>query len=78
MLLLHPAYDVYFVSAVKEQGIIRPRTGKKDYLEGLVNFYKGNAEKLENCRAAKYVDGLKYPQMNILDMGFWELGKPEK
>lgn len=46
---------------------------KKSILE-LVNFYEDNSEKLEDARKNMEVEGLPYPQMKMLDMGFWKIG----
>ena len=40
----------------------------------LVDFYEENEEKLEQARSKMEVCGLQYPQMKILDMGFWQIG----
>ena len=68
-----PAYDRFFVEGVKDQcvttGIFSIRS-----LLNLVDFYKDNMERLEELRKTLYAYDLPYPQMKLLDMGFWQIG----
>ena len=76
-----PAYDRFFVDAVKKNKVT---TGNYNIasLQKLIKFYEEHQEKLENLRSEfliKYeFDGeektLDYPQMKLLDIGFWEIG----
>ena len=76
-----PAYDRFFVDAVKKNKVT---TGNYNIasLQKLIKFYEEHQEKLENLRSEfliKYeFDGeektLDYPQMKLLDMGFWKIG----
>ena len=43
-------------------------------LLGLVDFYEKNYVKLEKARKKLKVYDLPYPQMKLLDMGFWQIG----
>ena len=76
-----PAYDRFFVDAVKKNEVT---TGNYNIasLHKLIKFYEEHQEKLEKLRSEfliKYeFDGeektLDYPQMKLLDMGFWKIG----
>ena len=68
-----PAYDRYFISGVKDQGIA---TGcfSHNSLLSLIDFYKKNYVQLEYVRSRLSVYDLPYPQMKLLDMGFWQIG----
>ena len=76
-----PAYDRFFVDAVKKNNVT---TGNYNIasLQKLIKFYEEHQEKLENLRSEfliKYeFDGeektLDYPQMKLLDIGFWKIG----
>lgn len=76
-----PAYDRFFVDAVKKNKVT---TGNYNIasLQKLIKFYEEHQEKLENLRSEfliKYeFDGeektLDYPQMKLLDIGFWKIG----
>ncbi|MCK9140472.1 hypothetical protein MZB18_03750 [Haemophilus influenzae] len=76
-----PAYDRFFVDAVKKNEVT---TGNYNItsLQKLIKFYEENQKKLEKLRSEfliKYeFDGeektLDYPQMKLLDIGFWKIG----
>ena len=82
-----PAYDRFFVKAVTN---IDEETKKKvttrNYniasLQKLIKFYEENQEKLEKLRSKFLIEyqfnedkkTLLYPQMKVLDMGFWKIG----
>ncbi len=40
----------------------------------LVDFYEHNEEQLEKIRMKMKIEDIPYPQMKILDMGFWQIG----
>ena len=40
----------------------------------LVDFYKENSAQLGLVRKKMKVKGMRYPQMKLLDMGFWQIG----
>ena len=40
----------------------------------LVDFYEKNSAQLEPAREKMKVEGMPYPQMKMLDMGFWQVG----
>ena len=68
-----PAYDRYFISGVKDQHITTGFFNIRSLLK-LVDFYENNREKLEQLRSEFEFHGLLYPQMKILDLGFWQIG----
>ena len=68
-----PAYDRFFVEGVKSQGVTIGNYSIKSLLN-LVDFYESNTEHLENCRKNLFAYDLQYPQMKLIDMGFWQIG----
>ena len=68
-----PAYDRYFISGMKSQKVA---TGNYNIISiiQLVDFYENNAEHLECAREKMKIENLPYPQMKMLDMGFWQIG----
>ena len=68
-----PAYDRYFIEGVKDQKVTTGNYNLKSLLK-LVDFYESNKEKLEKTRKSLTVYSLPYPQMKLLDMGFWQIG----
>jgi len=82
-----PAYDRFFVKAVTN---IDEETKKKvttrNYniasLQKLIKFYEEHQEKLEKLRSQFLIEykfegrkkTLDYPQMKLLDIGFWKIG----
>ena len=40
----------------------------------ILDFYENNADRLESARLKMLFDGIPYPQMKLLDMGFWQIG----
>ena len=67
-----PAYDRFFVAGIKELNIAK---GKFDgeSLKNLADFYVKNIDKFENLNF-QIDEIIPYPQMKILDMGFWKIG----
>lgn len=68
-----PAYDRYFISGIKNQKIATGNYNIKSVMQ-LVTFYEENATRLEPVRETMEVEGLPYPQMKMMDMGFWQIG----
>ena len=68
-----PAYDRYFIAGVKDQKVT---TGIYNFksLKKLADFYENNKNELEKVRNTMTVYDLPYPQMKLLDMGFWQIG----
>ena len=40
----------------------------------LVDFYEKNSARFEPVREKMEVEGMPYPQMKMIDMGFWQVG----
>lgn len=68
-----PAYDRYFVAGIKNQKISTGNYNINSILK-LVDFYDANNDKLESVREALKVYDMDYPQMKLIDMGFWQIG----
>ena len=68
-----PAYDRFFVEGVKDQCVTTGIYSLKSLLN-LVDFYEANQTRLEEQRRTLFVYDLPYPQMKLLDMGFWQIG----
>ena len=68
-----PAYDRYFIDGVKNKNVASGQFGKNS-LMSLVAFYEQNDTQLEETRRGLKACGLSYPQMKLLDMGFWQIG----
>lgn len=68
-----PAYDRYFISGIKDQKVATGNYSIKSVLQ-LVDFYVLHEEQLESVRNGMKVHHLTYPQMKVLDMGFWQIG----
>ncbi len=68
-----PAYDKYFTERIRSQKTASGTYGISSLL-CLANFYEENYEKLEKTRENFKVYDLNYPQMKILDMGFFGIG----
>lgn len=70
-----PAYDRFFIQGIKSLGV---STGNfnRNSLDKLINFYRKNSDRLEEIRKSLRVDksNLIYPQMKLIDMGFWQIG----
>lgn len=70
-----PAYDRYFINAIKDKKVAVGSYNSKSILQ-LVDFYEKNADEFEAARKNMKVKAcdLPYPQMKFLDMGFWQIG----
>ena len=71
-----PAYDNYFVKAVRKLGVASGLFGKES-VKKLISFYESNRLQFDAVRKSMRMPGTKliYPQMKFLDMGFWQMGK---
>ncbi len=74
-----PAYDRYFTSAIKflkiKPGTFNTKTMAS--MNKLIEFYKNHYFKLEEIRKGLQISrrtNILYPQMKIIDMGFWQIG----
>lgn len=68
-----PAYDRFFVDGIKKHKVTTQEYSLESVLR-LVGFYEAHNDRLEEARRGFEVDGLIYPQMKLLDMGFWQVG----
>ena len=68
-----PAYDRFFVDGIKKYKVTTGEYNLKSVLR-LVDFYEAHNDRLEEARHGFEDDGLMYPQMKLLDMGFWQIG----
>ena len=67
------AFDRYFVFGLKSQKVVIGTYNIKSILQ-LVIFYENNIEQLDSVPQKFIVADMLYPQMKILDMGFWQIG----
>lgn len=68
-----PAYDRYFIAGIKNKKVATGNYNIKSIMQ-LVDFYEKNADQLEYARVKMEIEGLLYPQMKMIDMGFWQIG----
>ena len=68
-----PAYDRFFQDGVATYKVTTQEYSAKSVLK-LVDFYEEHNDRLEEARREMQTDDLIYPQMKLLDMGFWQVG----
>ena len=68
-----PAYDRFFQDGVATYKVTTREYGRNS-LRKLVDFYEEHNDRLEEARRGMRVGDLTYPQMKLLDMGFWQIG----
>lgn len=68
-----PAYDRFFQDGAKYLGLEHNSYNEKSLRE-LADFYEEHNDRLEETRRGMRVGDLTYPQMKLLDMGFWQIG----
>lgn len=68
-----PAYDRFFQDGVATYKVTTQEYSLKSVLR-LVDFYEAHNDRLEEARRGMRTDDLIYPQMKLLDMGFWQIG----
>ena len=68
-----PAYDRFFQDGVATYKVTTQEYSPKSVLK-LVDFYEEHNDRLEEARRGMRVGDLTYPQMKLLDMGFWQIG----
>ena len=68
-----PAYDRFF-----QDGVATYKVTTQEYslesVRKLAKFYEAHNDRLEEARRGMRVGDLIYPQMKLLDMGFWQVG----
>ena len=68
-----PAYDRFFVDGIKKHKVTTGEYSLKSVLR-LADFYEAHNDRLEEARRGMRTEDLTYPQMKLLDMGFWQIG----
>ena len=68
-----PAYDRFFQDGVATYKVTTQEYSLDSVLR-LVDFYEEHNDRLEEARRGMRTDDLIYPQMKLLDMGFWQVG----
>lgn len=68
-----PAYDRFFEEGARHLGL-KEKNYKKNSLLELADIYEAHNDRLEEARRGMRVGDLIYPQMKVLDMGFWQVG----
>ena len=68
-----PAYDRFFQDGVATYKVTTQEYSQKSVLRR-VDFYEEHSDCLEEVRRGMQTDDLTYPQMKLLDMGFWQVG----
>lgn len=68
-----PAYDRFFQDGVATYKVTTQEYSPDSVLR-LVDFYEEHNDRLEEARRGMQTDDLIYPQMKLLDMGFWQVG----
>ena len=68
-----PAYDRFFQDGVATYKVTTQEYSLKS-VRKLAKFYEAHNDRLEEARRAMQIDDLSYPQMKLLDMGFWQVG----
>ena len=68
-----PAYDRFFVDGIKKYKVTTGEYSPKSVLK-LADFYEAHNDRLEEARRGMQTEDLAYPQMKLLDMGFWQIG----
>ena len=71
-----PAYDRFFEEGARHLGL-KEKNHKKNSLLELADIYEAHNDRLEEARREMRTDDLIYPQMKLLDMGFWQIGYDE-
>ena len=69
-----PAYDRFFKNGLKKIKMKNIGFSKKSINE-LSDYYEKNKVELEQARKTMLIQGREYPQMKLIDMGFWMIGK---
>jgi len=66
-----PAYDRYFVTAIRKVKVASGEFTPKSIYH-LAQFYLKNKAAFSSCRMD--INGLEYPPMKAIDMCFWQIG----
>lgn len=69
-----PAYDRYMKAGLKAEGL-RHQSFNEKSLKEIIRFGADNMAAITEMKSITRKNGLAYPDMKILDMYFWQLGK---
>ena len=70
-----PAYDEYFKKGIRKSKIASG-TFSENSIKDLIKYYEENSSDIEKASSKIRIDKrLKYPQMKVIDMMFWQYGK---
>lgn len=72
MLGCVPAYDRYYVQAVKQYGISIGGYNKES-VRDVAKYYLSNKDEFETVRAEVSTWGVEYPAMKLMDMCMWQV-----
>ena len=72
-----PAYDRFFQDGVATYKVTTQEYSLRRSVLPLVEFYEAHNDRLEEARRGMRPGDLVYPQMKLLDMGFWQIGFEE-
>ena len=67
-----PAYDRYYVQAVRQYGVSSGRYDRKS-IQDIAKFYLAHSNEFERVRKELSESGIEYPAMKIMDMCMWQL-----
>ena len=71
-----PAYDRFFIDGIKKYKVTTQEYSLES-VRKLAKFYEAHNDRLEEARRGMRTEDLVYPQMKLLDMGFWQIGYDE-
>ena len=67
-----PAYDRYYVQAVKQYGISVGNYNRES-VKDIAKYYLTYKDDFENVRAELSLHGAEYPMMKLMDMCMWQV-----
>ena len=71
-----PAYDRYYVQAVKQYGISVGNYNRES-VKDIAKYYLTYKDDFENVRAELSLHGAEYPMMKLMDMCMWQVAFEE-
>lgn len=71
-----PAYDRYYVQAVKQYGISVGNYNRES-VKDVAKYYLTYKDDFENVRAELSLHGAEYPMMKLMDMCMWQVAFEE-
>ena len=67
-----PAYDRYYVQAVKQYGISAGGYNKES-VKDVAKYYLSHKDEFETVRVELSIRGVEYPVMKLMDMCMWQV-----